>query len=298
MRTPVRQDPAVVLVHGGHHPGGIGVPLGAGPQPQGRRRGNARRPPGDLHPGRGARGLRDRRPSGPANLHGQPASHLRRPGNPHRRIRPRRAHQPGPLRSGAQRPHAPGLPGVPRRQQHGGPRGRRRALLVLLHRAARPRGHRIPHPRSRLHDGRGGAAVLLAGLPPDAPGAPPAEGRRALRQGRPFGAREFYAPRRTGPACRRLRPHGRTHRNAAGRRAPPAARHFPRAALAPRAPGRGRRAGALGRRPQRRAQPHPEGIRPAQRPGRPASAGDARRGRPEFSAPPSRPPRRAGASNW
>src|ERR1035438_4202869 len=72
--------------------------------------------------------------------------------------------------------------------------------------------------------------MLLADVSPDAPRGRSAEGRGALRPGRAFGARRLHAPRRARPTGPRFRPHGRPHRNPAGRRAAAPAGYLARAA--------------------------------------------------------------------
>ena len=173
---------------------------------------------------------------------------------------------------------------------------RRRPLLVLLHRAARARRRLVPAAGAPFHDGRRGAAVLLAGFHLT---SPVRELQKAVER---FGRGDLSA--RAGSTRRdELGQLARTFDRmadrietllAAERRLLLDISHELRSPLARL--GRGGGTGPLRRRSRCRAQPHPEGVRPAERAGRPASAGDARRGRPELAAPRPGAPRRAGAA--
>ena len=179
------------------------------------------------------------------------AADLRRPGHPHRRERPRPADRPGPLRPGAPRaPAARQFSVLPRRAT---PRWRAPPTTAATGSSS---SCRAPASGSWFltpdHLFFMGAAVLLCywlALHLTSPVRALQKAVERFGRGDLTARVEFHAPRRAGPAGPHLRPHGRPHRNPAGRRAPPAARYFPRAALAAGAPGRGRGAGALRRRP-------------------------------------------------
>ena len=200
-------------------------------------------------------------------------SHLRRPRHPHRRKRPRPAHQPGPLRL-----CCASAAGAAVYRFFARAMARSRALPTTGATGSSS-SCRAPtwvswflQPEHLFMMVRRGAAVLLAGLPSHPPGAQAAESRGALRPRRSFGAREFHAGATSWaswPAPSTAWPDRIETLLAAERRLLLDISHELRSPLA--------RLGVAvelarsGDDLDAGAQPHPEGIRPAERAGRPVA---------------------------